>query len=327
MNPEDSVKITAPSVEEAILLGLTRLRATRDQVEIEVLEEGSKGFLGLGSREAKVRLTRRDVTIEPRVDLASLKAKQAEVETPTPAAEPEAPQQAPEKQPAPASRPKREKSPEKAPVQAQKQEKEDAQADAESQAAQAPAPEKKKKPALKPAPQKLEKASPKPKEKRRNAPHKKGGVDRDAVEAIALEAAERLFADFDLEIATKWREEDRPTLWISLSGDDASPLVGRRARTLSSVQYIMRALVHHKIDGKYYLVVDADGYRERRYRSLRSLAERKADEAVQKQHTIRLRPMPASERRIVHMTLRENDRVETKSSGSGRRRAVTIIPN
>ena len=316
MNPEDSVEITAPSVEEAILLGLTRLRATRDQVDIEVLEEGSKGFLGLGSREAKVRLTRRDVTIEPRVDLASLKAKRAEVSEAAEKIEeeaPEAPRSAPEKEPAPAPRPKQEKAPEKVSVQASK----------EKEEKEAPPPVEEKKP----TPKKLEKAPSEPKEKRPSAREKKAGVDRDAVESIALEVAEHLFADFDVEVSTKWREEDRPTLWISLSGNDASSLVGRRARTLSSVQYVMRALVHHKIDGKYYLVVDADGYRERRHRSLRSLAERKADEAVQKQLTIRLRSMPASERRIVHMTLREDDRVETKSVGSGRRRAVTIIPH
>lgn len=308
MNPEDSVEITAPSVEEAILLGLTRLRATRDQVDIEVLEEGSKGFLGLGSHEAKVRLTRRDVTIEPRVDLASLKAQEEAAEEEE---EPQAPSPAPEKKPAPASRPKREKAPEKAQVEERKQPK-------------AQAPEEKKPPLKQP-----EKAPAKPKKK--PATHeiheKKGGVDQDAVKAVALEVAEHVFADLDVEVDTEWREEDRPTLWISLSGPDASPLVGRRARTLSSVQYVMRALVHHKIDGQYYLVVDADGYRERRHRSLRSLAERKANEAIQKQRTIRLRHMPASERRIIHMTLREDDRVETKSVGSGRRRAVTIIPD
>lgn len=318
MNLEDSVEITAPSVEEAILLGLTRLRATRDQVNIEVLAEGSKGFLGLGSREAKVRLTRRDVIIAPREDFASLKTKVTETEAEAEAEEqeiespeeaPEAPAPVPEKKPTSASKPKQEKAPKVAPTPKKKT---------------APQQPEKEKP---PAPKMPEKAPSEPMEKQPAAHEKRGGIDLDAVESIALEVAAHLFAALDVEISTKWREEDRPTLWISVSGNDASSLVGRRARTLSSVQYLMRALVHHKISGKYYLVVDADGYRERRYRSLRSLAERKADEAVQKQLTIRLRSMPASERRIVHMTLREDARVETKSVGSGRRRAVTIIPN
>jgi spoIIIJ-associated protein len=56
---EDSMEITAPSVDEAIILGLTRMAVTRDDVVIETLDEGSRGFLGLGARQARVRLTRR----------------------------------------------------------------------------------------------------------------------------------------------------------------------------------------------------------------------------------------------------------------------------
>ncbi len=52
----NDVVVTAPSVEEAIIVGLTRLVATRDEVDIEVLDEGSRGFLGIGAREARVRL-------------------------------------------------------------------------------------------------------------------------------------------------------------------------------------------------------------------------------------------------------------------------------
>jgi len=58
---DESVVVTAPSVEEAIIVGLTRLVATRDEVEIEVLDEGSRGFLGIGAREARVRLVRSQV--------------------------------------------------------------------------------------------------------------------------------------------------------------------------------------------------------------------------------------------------------------------------
>ncbi len=60
MGSDDSVVVTAPSVDEAIIVGLTRLVATRDEVDIEVLDEGSRGFLGIGAREARVRLVRSD---------------------------------------------------------------------------------------------------------------------------------------------------------------------------------------------------------------------------------------------------------------------------
>jgi spoIIIJ-associated protein len=115
-------------------------------------------------------------------------------------------------------------------------------------------------------------------------------------------------------------------MWISLDGRDASSLVGPRARNLHSIQYLFRALIYHQLDGDYNVVVDADGYRRRRQRSLESMAKKRADRAVELGKTMRLRPMPAHERRIVHIALRQDDRVTTESVGRGRDRAVTIIP-
>ncbi len=130
----------------------------------------------------------------------------------------------------------------------------------------------------------------------------------------------------DVTATVEWIDEDRPTLWVSLSGKDADALVGPRARNLHSVQYLFRALIYHRLDGDYNVVVDADGYRRRRRRSIESMAQAKADQAVEEGQTVRLRPMPAHERRIIHIVLRDDDRVSTESVGNGRDRAVTIIP-
>jgi spoIIIJ-associated protein len=129
-----------------------------------------------------------------------------------------------------------------------------------------------------------------------------------------------------VRVKRTWKDEQRPTLWVSLQGKDASSLVGRRGRTLDSIQYLMRALVRNRVSGNFNLVVDADGYRRRRYRSLRRLAHRMAEKAVETGQSVRLRPMPARERRIIHVALREDQRVRTQSSGSGRSRAVTVYP-
>jgi spoIIIJ-associated protein len=80
------------------------------------------------------------------------------------------------------------------------------------------------------------------------------------------------------------------------------------------------------LDGDYNLVVDADAYRKRRRRSLEDLAKRQAKKAIETGKTVRMRSMPAHERRIVHITLRRDDRVTTESVGRGRSRSVTIIP-
>jgi spoIIIJ-associated protein len=146
------------------------------------------------------------------------------------------------------------------------------------------------------------------------------------VERVTQEVAGRVFAELRIDVETFWRDEDRPTLWISLKGADADALVGPRAQTLDALQYMMRALIHRQAEGDYNLVLDADGYRERRQRRLVSLAKKMADRAVRIERTVRLHPMPANERRIIHMTLREDPRVTTQSKGSGRRRAVSIRP-
>jgi spoIIIJ-associated protein len=151
-------------------------------------------------------------------------------------------------------------------------------------------------------------------------------LDRERLTAIAKSVAENLLPGMSIETSVEWLDEERPTMWIALDGRDASSLVGPRARNLHAVQYLFRALIYHHLDGEYNVVVDADGYRRRRRRSLESMAEKKAERAVNLGKTMRLRPMPAHERRIVHIVLRKDDRVTTESVGKGRDRAVTIIP-
>jgi spoIIIJ-associated protein len=155
---------------------------------------------------------------------------------------------------------------------------------------------------------------------------KEDGLDRARLGSIARDIASHLLPNLEVEAAIEWVDEDRPTMWISLEGKDADSLVGPRARNLHAVQYLFRSLIYHELDGEYNVVVDADGYRKRRRRSIESLAEEKAARALELGRTVRLRPMPAHERRIVHITLRKDDRVSTESVGRGRDRAVTIIP-
>lgn len=138
--------------------------------------------------------------------------------------------------------------------------------------------------------------------------------------------AQQLFGSLRLHFVLNWRQEERPTLWLSLRGGDAEELVGPGARTLDELQYLVRLLVHRLADGNYNLVVDADGYRERRRSNLEAMARKAADRAVQSGRTVRLRSMPASERRLIHMTLQADPRVQTESIGTGHDRAVTIIP-
>ncbi len=295
MTPEESVVVAAPSVDEAIILGLTRLVATRSEVDIEVLDEGSRGFLGIGTREARVQLTRRQPEVSAAPQPAPEMAVVVPVSEPVVLAAPE-----PELEAAvetPVTVPPAVEAPVAPPLFAE--------------------------PEPKLAPARLqEKRSSRPRAERPDST-----LDCAQIEKTAADVAEHLFAGLNIQFSISWEQEDRPSLWISLRGKDADILVGPRAQTLDSVQYLFRTLLHRLTEGDYNVVLDADGYRKRRQRSLEALARKMADQAVQSGRTVRMKPMPAHERRVIHMILRKDKRVKTESVGKGYDRAITIMPD
>ncbi|MEE8567530.1 MAG: R3H domain-containing nucleic acid-binding protein, partial [Anaerolineales bacterium] len=103
-------------------------------------------------------------------------------------------------------------------------------------------------------------------------------------------------------------------------------LIGRRGETLSALQYITRLIVGKELKQPVAVVIDVEGYRARRERQLRMLARKMAEQAIETGRTTTLEPMPANERRIIHIELRENPNVDTESIGEGDRRKVTVIP-
>jgi spoIIIJ-associated protein len=115
-------------------------------------------------------------------------------------------------------------------------------------------------------------------------------------------------------------------LLVDLQGDDLGLLIGRRGETLAALQYLTRLIVSKELDRQVAVVIDVEGYRARRERQLRRLAQRMAEQAMELGRTMVLEPMPASERRIIHLELRDHPRVSTESTGEGAQRKVTIIP-
>ena len=228
-----SLEVIAPSVEEAVTRGAQELNLPEEELEVEILNEGSKGFLGLGGRQVRVRLTVRTAAVHP--------------EEPTPVEE---------------------------------------ISDAD---------------------------------------------DGDAVR-ITHETIEELLQRMGIKarVEAHWGDVVPPgrirPLMVNVRGDDLSILIGRRGETLSALQYITRLIVGKELKRPVAVVIDVEGYRARRERQLRMLARRMAEQAIETGRTMKLEPMPANERRIIHIELRENPNVETQSIGEGDRRKVTIIP-
>jgi spoIIIJ-associated protein len=113
---------------------------------------------------------------------------------------------------------------------------------------------------------------------------------------------------------------------IEIHGDDLSTLIGPRGETLNSLQYIARLMAGHKLQQRVGFVIDVEGYRQRREQALSRLAERMARKVAKRKRAMSLEPMPPHERRIIHMTLRDDTYVYTESTGEGNRRKVRIIP-
>lgn len=117
-----------------------------------------------------------------------------------------------------------------------------------------------------------------------------------------------------------------PPLVVDIRGHGTDILIGPNGEVLHALQTIVRLVVGREIRNWVHVVVDVEGYKEDRAKSLRDLAKRMADQAVKTDRTMILEPMPPHERRIVHMALHKDSRVTTESIYEGDRRRVTIVP-
>jgi len=248
-----SLEIIGPSIEEAVETGLNELGLKESDVDVEVLDSGTKGLFGLGQRQARVRLT--------------VKQSQSQVETPAASA--------PIPVPMPVSGHGIEEDWESEPV---------------------------------------------------------GDIEDPALHAAKQTVAELLQKmRVRARVSAHYLEDDedrrRTTVWVDVNGDDLSILIGPRAETLNAIQYISNLIVNKELDHMVFVVVDVQGYRARREQQVRQLAVRMADQAIKTGRRQVLEPMPANERRWVHMELRSNPNVSTASIGEEPRRKVTIIPN
>lgn len=120
--------------------------------------------------------------------------------------------------------------------------------------------------------------------------------------------------------------DDPLTVFVDIMGRDLGLLIGRRGENLAHLQYMINLLVNKRTEDWVRVIVDIEGYRTHREESLIGLAERVARQVARNGRPIALEPMPANERRIVHMTLKDLTDVRTESSGEGENRRVTIYP-
>lgn len=170
---------------------------------------------------------------------------------------------------------------------------------------------------------------------REAAPVSKPAAAADKVHDPALDLTESVVSKLlhsmglEAQVAAHFDETDRPerrSIRVDVRGKDLSSLIGRHTETLNAFQYIASLIVGKEAGQFVQLVVDVEGFRARREKQLRQMAQRMADQAMKMGRRVSLEPMNASERRIVHMELQGHPSVTTESVGEDPRRKVTIVP-
>ena len=320
----DSVEASGKSIDDAIVQALARLGRRRDEVDVQVLQESSRGVRGVGSREARVRVWVK------RAQPPAAARGQGAILTPDLAAqwiggleddeEPSAPPPAPTPiqrvpsafrpaQPPPAPTVYDDEDDEEYEDDEEDDDYEDEEDDEDADATLT-------------QPQ-LAVATPALEDEGQFAG---AGPVPDAVGRKALDTLRTLLRYMNLPVTVAISRIDPFTLNINTNGNDdlMGLFIGRRGETLAATQLILNMMVNRKGKDRYHVIVDIERYREHRDDNLRSLALRVAQQVQQTQRPVTLEPMTPYERRIVHMALQDLPNVQTQSTGEGEQRRVVV---
>lgn len=151
--------------------------------------------------------------------------------------------------------------------------------------------------------------------------------DLDRVADAAVASLKMMLKSFGIEDSTiEEYEGDEGEIILDVVGGDLAILIGRHGRTLDALQALVSAITNRQLGFRYPVIVDVEGYRHRRRQKLEDIAHRAADRAARQHIPVRLRPMTAYERRVVHVALRDDRRVSTASEGEDPFRMVVVKP-
>lgn len=149
----------------------------------------------------------------------------------------------------------------------------------------------------------------------------------DSIADSAIEVLRNILEYFESDGAEiNEYEGDEGELLLDVVGGDLAVLIGRRGHTLDSLQTLVSSIVHRKIGFRFPITIDVESYKHRQRQKLENMALSAASRADRQGREVKLRPMTPYERRIIHMALREDDRVKTHSEGNDPERCVVVVP-
>lgn len=322
------IETTGETRDAAIEAALRQLGMDRDDVSVEVLDNGKKGFLGFGATPARVRVTY-EAPEEPA-------AKQPAAPVHTPVQKPAQP--AREEKPAEKPAPRKEKPAEK-PVKLSITDEDDtprlvkaAPADFVPEKLEVERPPRRERPRR----ERGGRRERRPREERPVTPSVPKERELIPVSEEAMQQAEKLATDFITGLLEKMGVEGQVTtlpqvecdqLRLDISGPDMGPIIGRRGDTLDAIQYLGSLVLNNALEEHVRLSVNTENYREKRMESLERLARKMAMKVVKSHRSMTLEPMNPYERRIIHAALQDFNGVTTYSTGTEPGRRVVIAPD
>lgn len=283
-----TVRIKAKTVEAAVEEGMKQLGITRAEAVVHVVEKPSTGLFGLLHKKmAVVDISAPEIPAEPEETPEATAAEESRTD--------DVPAEAPAAEPA---EPKAEE-----PEAASEAEPEEAGEEKTAEPEDAPAEEVPE--------EKAEEEKP---------------FDPEEQKKVAEEARkflENVFRGMHLPVIMECMMNEERILF-SLHGEGLGILIGKHGQTLDALQYLTNLAAGKAAHGRYFVMLDVENYRERRKDTLEALAKRLAGKVKRTGEPVKLEPMPAGERRIIHLALQDDDAVITESEGEAPYRYITI---
>ena len=149
--------------------------------------------------------------------------------------------------------------------------------------------------------------------------------EEDETLIVAKETLEKILSLIPIE-TTITAEQRNGKVTLNIQGDKSGLLIGRKGKTLDALQFIVNKIVNKAMAKKVNVVIDSENYRKRREDSLVQLALKMGDKAKRIRKPVTTGPMNPYDRRIVHLALKEDGHLDTRSRGEGLLKKVVIIP-
>jgi spoIIIJ-associated protein len=294
----EGIEIEGKTIDEAIEKACVEFKVPREKLNIEIISEGNPGFLGIGSKKARIRAGL--LSIEMTLDDVFTRNETVTVPAPV--------------------------QTERAAVSIPKANEGANGADRRRVRTAAPAPKARPEAQRTPAAATLETGEPVEPENAAKPHASPAAADNgESAAQKAKRILEGLLTRMTIPSPVTVEETDEAIV-LNIQGDGSGLLIGKRGQNLDAIQYILNKAVHHTANGHKMITIDTEAYRKRREESLVALAVRLGEKVKKTQKPVTVGHMNAHDRRVIHMAMQNDEALTTKSRGEGEYRKIVILP-